>query len=69
MNAVKRWLVLRWWRRRYGKNVCENCVYLQGVWCKRHNDRISKPWENTCARIFTFYDAVVQRLHYDRYAK
>ncbi len=69
MNAVRRWIIERRARRMWGKQVCENCVYLSGVWCKRHGSRIRRPWDTVCARIFTYYDAVRQRLHYDRYAK
>lgn len=69
MNAVRRWFTLRWWRRRWGKPVCENCIYLCGMYCKRHASRIRRPWESGCERIFTLYDAALQRLHYDRYAK
>ena len=69
MNAIKRWFALRYWRRRWSKPVCKNCVYLNGAECSRRRERVYYPELNSCGRIFTLYDAAKQRLHYDRYAK
>ena len=69
MNALRRWYVLRYWRRRFGKGVCKNCVHLHGVECKIWRQRIVDADRCGCSKVFTLYDAAKQRLHYDRYAK
>lgn len=69
MRALRRWYVLWYWRRRFGKRVCRNCVHLGGVECCRRKERVYFPDVNSCGEIFTLYDAAKEKLHYDRYAK
>ena len=72
MNALRRWIVLRWWRRRFGERVCRNCVYLteEGE-CSRVGAYKGRkaPLKGGCEQIFTLYDAARERLHHERWTK
>ena len=71
MNAIRRYLALRWWRRRFGEPVCRNCVYLtEDGECSRVGAHKGKKAPGRgCDLIFTLYDAARQRVHHDRWAK